>query len=157
MVGLGGGCLEAVGKAAGVERGGRANAAFEAAQRLREDDAGVAPGAIERAPGDRVEHLGDGGGVAGFGGAVDGFAERGGHVRARVAVGHRVDVDGVDLGRGLAEMAGCGHEEGAEGGTVEEVAGGRWSRQWRALPATVWPLLNPGASMEVLILPRKGH
>ena len=67
--------------------------------------------------------------------------------------------DGAGLvgGGGLPQLGGGGHKEGAKGCPIEEVVLCRWCRQSRAPPATVWPLLNPGASMKVLILPRKGH
>lgn len=100
-----------------------------AAQQLGEDRAGVAARPDERPVGHGAYRVGEGGpGGAGLVGGEDGLDRLGGgldgqvEVGAGVAVGHRIDVDGVDV---LAGAAQGGEGEGApaaDGGGVQQGA-----------------------------------
>ncbi len=90
----------------------------EAAQDLGEDHPRVAPGAHERPVRDRLAHVVHPVGVAELGAHR---LERQGHVRARVPVGHRVDVEPVQLLLVGAERVAVADDDTSQGRPVEDV------------------------------------
>ena len=84
----------------------------EAAEDLREDHAGVPAGTHQRTVPDRLADLLHGGAVGGQ--LVDDGFERERHVGAGVAVGHRVDVEAVQLFLVVAQHVAVGGDHAAQ-------------------------------------------
>ena len=92
-------------------------------QDLAEDHPGVAPGTHQGAVADRRAQLVHGQGLAPTVDLGDHRVERPAHVRAGVAVGHRVDVQGVDRGGMCHEGVAEGRDDLPQVGGVETVEG----------------------------------
>ena len=102
-----------LGSADGFERCERVG---HAAQDLRQDHAGVAPRAHERAVRHRLAHVVHPRGVADLGAHR---LERQRHVGPGVAVGHRIDVEQVELVLVAPERVAVAHHDLGERGAVE--------------------------------------
>ena len=95
-------------------RAGRRHALAHAPQQLGEDDARVPPGSHQRPVPDGLAHLGQAGSRVDALELADHRLEGQGHVRARVAVGHRVDVQAVDVGLMEAERIAIAPHDGTQ-------------------------------------------
>ena len=121
-----GGVADGVHQDLGADAGlpGRRHALAHAAQELREDHARVAPGAHQGAVPDGLADLGQAGpGLDALELADHGF-EGQRHVGARVPVGHRVDVQAVDVGLVQPEGVPVAPHHGAEVVGAERRRGG---------------------------------
>jgi hypothetical protein len=108
-VGQPAGAEEGVGDAGGVDGAG-AQAVGQAPENLRKDDPGVAAGPHEGAVDDRLLDSV----LLGSLQAGDHRFQGQGHVRARVAVGHRVDVEPVEPLLMAAQQVAVGDHGGAQ-------------------------------------------